>query len=403
MRSLTEFSAQLEAELTEKLLPFTMDHVLDLECGGFYGHVANDLSINKKAPKGLVQHSRLLWVYAHAFRIVGDPDYLRTASRAYWYLVDNFWDTVYEGLVWLVDAQGQPVDKHKIVYGQAFALYGLSEYFQATGEQQSLDMAVALFRALENNALDQRYGGYFEAFSREWRFTDEVNVDETAVPTVKSMNTNLHVLEAYTNLLRAWPVPQVKASLRAQIGVMLERIIDRERWQMKRHFGAEWRSLTDTISYGHDIEASWLLVEAAEVLGDEKLLAEVSQVAVHMAQAAYDKGLNDDGSLRDTSENNDKVWWVQSEAVIGFFNAFQLTGKEYFLEASLGCWQTIQDSLIDRQYGEWFFGLGDDGRPLERAKAGLWKTPYHNGRACMEIMRRVGQPDEGNSYPEQNP
>jgi mannobiose 2-epimerase len=397
--SLEMFAEQVEKEVLEYILPFHTQFCVDQEQGGFYGHVDDDRTAHPNAPKGLVQHSRILWAFAHAYRHFADPPYLETASRAYWYLLRNFWDAYHQGMIWLVDGQGQPVDSHKIIYGQAFAIYGLSEYFLATGEEQSLDTAVSLFRTLERHATDPHYGGYFDAFLKDWHFTDAINVDETAEPTVKSMNTHLHMLEAYTNLLRAWESPQLRDRLRALIQIMIEHIIDQERGQMKMHFTVDWQSLTNFVSYGHDIEASWLLVEATELLGEEELLAKVSSVALHMAQVAYDEGLDVDGSLRDHDNNDDRIWWVQTEAMVGFFNAYQLSGKPHFLQASLDCWRYVQELLIDRQYGEWIWGLNGDGSPISREKAGLWKSPYHNGRACLEIMRRIEQIHEPTQSP----
>ena len=203
------------------------------------------------------------------------------------------------------------------------------------------------------------------------------------------MNTHLHLLEAYTNLLRAWDAPQLRQSLNALILIMLEHIIDRRRGRMKMHFNAGWTSLTHQVSYGHDIEASWLLVEAAEVLGDPELLTEARQVALHMAQVVHDEGLNSDGSLRDHDQSNEKTWWVQAEALVGFLNAYQLSGKPHFLQAFTGSWQFIQEALLDRQHGEWIWGLDASGAPAPLYKAGLWKAPYHNGRACLEVIRRL--------------
>jgi len=385
------FGDQVEQELRGNILPFHVEVGIDQTRGGFYGRINDDRTIDANAPKGLVQHSRLLWTFAHAHRVCQDPGYLQSAARAYRYLLDNFWDPDYQGMVWLVDASGIPIDNHKIIYGQAFAVYGLSEYFLAAGEKQSLDVAIALFETLEQRAVDRQYEGYFETFERDWRFTDAINIDETAEPTVKSMNTHLHMLEAYTNLLRAWDTAELRGRLRVLIDLMLERIVDRQAGQMKMHFNAEWRSLTNHVSYGHDIEASWLLVEAAEMLGDEELLAEVVQTALHMAQVAYNEGLNDDGSLRDDDQGNDRTWWVQAEAMVGFLNAYQLSGEKHFLEASYGCWQFIQEKLIDRRYGEWIWGVDGKGRPMAGEKAGLWKAPYHNGRACLEVRRRLQQ------------
>ncbi|MFN2254559.1 MAG: AGE family epimerase/isomerase [Candidatus Promineifilaceae bacterium] len=383
------YGEQVEQELRGNILPFHLEAGIDYARGGFYGRIDDDRSIDADAPKGLVQHSRLLWTFAHAYRAYSDPVYLQSASRACRYLLDNFWDPDYQGMVWLVNASGKPIDSHKIIYGQAFAIYGLSEYFLATGERQSLDVAIALFEKLEQDAVDRQFEGYFDAFEKDWRFTDAINIDDTAEPTVKSMNTHLHMLEAYTNLLRAWDSAVLRGRLRVLIDLMLERIIDRQAGQMKMHFNAEWRSLTNHVSYGHDIEASWLLVEAAELLGDKKLLAEVVRTALNMAQVTYDEGLNDDGSLPDDDQSGDRTWWVQAEAVVGFLNAYQLSGEKHFLEASYGCWQYIQDRLIDRRYGEWIWGVDGEGRPMARDKAGLWKAPYHNGRACMEVRQRL--------------
>ncbi len=391
MRFLMQYRDKVRAALIEDILPFHMGIAVDKEHGGFHGRIANDLSIDRGAPKGLVQHSRILWTFAHAYRTLRLPAYLETASRAYWYLLSSFWDAYHQGLFWLVDAGGQPVDRHKIVYGQAFAVYGFSEYFLASGNKQSLDTAVAIFHNLERYAVDQQFGGYFEAYDRLWRFTDAINIDETAEPTVKSMNTHLHILEAYTNLLRAWESPQLRDRLRALIQIMLEHIIDKDRGHMKMHFSADWQSLTNFVSYGHDIEASWLLVEAAEQLGEDELLAEAKSVALHMAQVTFEQGLEQDGSLRDQDNNDHKVWWIQAEAMVGFFNAYQLSGRPHFLEASLQSWNYINDALCDRQYGEWLWGRDADGLALAHEKAGLWKSPYHNGRACLEIMRRIDQ------------
>ncbi len=385
------YGRQVEQELLRNILPFHMQFAVDQEQGGFYGRIDSDRTVHANAVKGLVQHSRILWTFAHAYLHYQDPAYLQMASRAYWYLLSSFWDAYHQGFIWLVDAGGFPVDTHKIVYGQAFAIYGLSEYFLASGDRRSLAVAIALFERLEQKAVDPQFGGYFDAFHKDWRFTDAVNVDETAVPTVKSMNTHLHMLEAYSNLLRAWDSPQLRARLHALVQIMREQIINQETGQMKLHFTAAWRSLTESVSYGHDIEASWLLVEAAELLGDEELLGGIIPTAIQMAQVVYDEGLNEDGSLRDDDQNDDRTWWIQAEAMVGFLNAYQLSGETHFLNASTNCWRYVQDALLDRRCGEWIWGLDSDGAPIPRSKAGLWKAPYHNGRACMEINRRIAR------------
>lgn len=391
MQVLTDYREQVRQELTGNILPFYLHIAADKTHGGYYGTIANDQTIDPRKPKGLVQHSRLLWTFAYAYRRLGQLEYREAAVRAYRFLTTHFWDADHGGYFWLVDRAGAVLDRHKIIYGQAFAIYGLSEYYLAAGDQISLARAIALFDTLERQAVDPQYGGYFEAFSAGWRFSGAINVDETAEPTVKSMNTHLHLLEAYTHLLRAWDDAQLRARLRALITIMLEYIIDRQRSQMKHHFSADWQSLTDSVSYGHDIEASWLLVEAAQELGDADLLAETSQMALRMAQVVYERGLDSDGGLRDDDHSPNKVWWPQAEAMVGFFNAYQLSGQARFLHASFASWAYIQQALVDRQHGEWLWGVDGYGRPLRQEKAGLWKTPYHNGRACLEIMQRIAE------------
>ncbi len=389
--NLEQFGGEMEHDLLQNILPFHEKVCVDRQQGGFYGRVENDQRVQADAPKGLVQHSRLLWTFAHAYRRYQDPAYFRLASRAYWYLLSHFWDAYHPGMIWLVDGAGKVLDSHKMIYGQAFAIYALSEQFLAGGHKQSRDLAVTLFHILEQKAQDPQFGGYFDAFEKDWRFTDAVNIDETVYPTVKSMNTHLHLLEAYTNLLRAWDTPLMRRSLRTLIAIMLDRIIDRPAGEMKLHFSADWRVLGGHISYGHDIEASWLLVEAAQALGDDALLAETQRVSLRMAQAAYENGLNADGSLRDDDQGDTRTWWVQAEAVVGFFNAYELCGESHFLAAALGCWRYIDEALLDRRHGEWIWGRDAKGVPVPRPKAGLWKTPYHNGRACMEIKQRLQQ------------
>ena len=389
--NLNDYQEQVSQELTTNILPFYAQYLLDEEQGGFYGLISNDLIVDPQAPKGLVQHSRLLWSYAHAARMLKQVSYLALAKRAYDYLLEHFVDGQHGGLYWFVDAAGRPLSTEKITYGHAFAIYGFSEYYLATGDEGSLETAVSLYQLLETKTGDFEFGGYFDAFLADWTRADELNVDEVDAPVAKTMNTHLHILEAYTNLLRAWDNKQLRHRLRALINMMLNHIVDQSRGQMMLHFSSDWQSLTPHISYGHDIEASWLLVEAAEVLGDEGLLAEVKRIAIHMAQAAFEQGVAPDGSMLCEDHDTDRHWWPQAEAMVGFLNAYQLTKQEHFLNASIGSWQFIQENIIDHQYGEWIWGLSDGGAPINREKAGPWKTPYHNGRSCLEIMTRIKQ------------
>ena len=388
---LIKYQVQLFQELTDNILPFYGRYALDEQNGGFYGLIENDCTVHPHTPKGLVQHGRLLWIYAQAARRLQRDEYFTLANQAYTFLLDHFLDKEYGGFFWFVDAVGRPLSTHKFVYGEAFAIYGFSEYFLATGDERSLETAVSLYRLLEKHTWDSEHSGYFDVCLQDWSVTDQLNVDEIEDAVAKTMNTHLHILEAYTNLLRAWDNPQLRESLYALILIILNKIIDQSTGHMKLHFSANWRSLTSVVSYGHDIEASWLLVEAAEVLGDADLLAEVKKVAIHMAQVAFEEALAADGSLLYEDDDTDRVWWAQAEAIVGFFNAYQMSGKAHFLDASLNCWQYVQDAIIDRQYGEWIGGVTAEGQLMPGAKAGPWKTPYHNGRCCLEIMRRIDE------------
>jgi mannobiose 2-epimerase len=391
---LKELRAEAFQELSGNILPFSMHFVVDREHGGFYGHVANNRVAPKEAPKGLVQHSRMLWIFAHASRLVGDPDYPPVALRALDALSDWFWDVAHGGFFWMVDHLGQPLQTIKFAYGQAFALYGLVEYHLVCSDAQCLERAIEIYHLLERYGRDPEYGGYWEACHRDWSLAADRHLDETDLPVAKGMNTHLHILEAYTNLLRTWDDGGLKASLQALIHIILRHILNRETHHLSLFFDREWRSLSDIVSYGHDIECSWLLVEAAEVLGNPELLAQVQEAALQMAYATLEHGVDADGGLFDAGTpsgvtGHAKDWWPQAEALVGFLNAYQLNGDPRFLDASLASWHFVQEYLVDREYGEWFETIDELGCPLDRAKAGLWKTPYHNGRACLEIMGRV--------------
>lgn len=390
--SLQNFQNRVKAELFTNILPFYPQHTLDHRYGGFYGYLSNHLAVQPAAPKGLIQHSRLLWTYAQAYRLFNQPEHLALAERAYRYLLDHLWDAHYGGLFWLVDAPGAPLTTTKMAYGQAFGLYAFSEYFRATGYQPALDYAIALFELIELHLAEPVHGGYLEGGNADWSPFTGLSID--SVPAAKTMNTHLHLLEAYTNLLRVWDTPRLRASLSQLLAVTLTHLIDAETGHFKLHFDAAWQSLTPHVSYGHDIEGSWLLMEAAEVLGDPALLAQAQPIALKMAEATLLEGLDFDGGLFNEGGpagliDTNKDWWPQAEAMVGFLNAYQLSGDPRFLAASLNSWEFIDRFIIDHTHGEWFWAVDRKGVPHNREKIGLWKVCYHNGRACMEIVQRI--------------
>jgi mannobiose 2-epimerase len=393
--STSEWRQQIQTELTGNILPFWIKHTPDQLNGGFYGAITNDLQVFNDVPRSAILCARLLWTYATAYHKLGNPEYLSTAQWAYNYLTSIFWDHEHGGLYWSVNAAGEPVLDRKHHYAQAFGIYGLSEYYRATGEAHSLELAQQLFALLEEHAFEPLYGGYLEGSSRNWEKLADMRLSERDLNCRKSMNTMLHILEAYTNLLRVWPDARLKAQHRALIQIFLEKIIDPQSQHFKLFFDDQWHSLLPHISYGHDIEGSWLLVEAAEIQGDPALLEQVRAQAVRMAEAVYQQGVDEDGSLfyeagPEGWVDSSKSWWVQAEAVVGFYNAYQLSGQEHFAQESQRSWAYIQAQLVDREYGDWIKQRRRDGTIDSNVyKVGPWECPYHHSRACFEMLKRV--------------
>ncbi len=386
-----------ETELRENILPFWMKYTVDQERGGFYGEISNTLDVDKDAPRGALLTSRILWTYSAAYKRYHAPEYLEMARWAYDDLLTHFWDATYGGLYWMIAANGEPLRPRKQIYGQAFGIYALAEYYSATGEQNALDKAITLFRLLEEHSHDPQYGGYFEAYTRDWRLESDLRLSAVDMNEKKSMNTHLHVMEAYTNLLRVWDNEALRLRQAENVDIMMHRIISPKTFHTLLFFDEAWTPRSDRISYGHDIETNWLLVESAEVLGDEQRLAEAKTIAVQMAQAVYTEGLDAEGGLVNDGDprgviDADFEWWPQAEAAVGFLNAYQISGQSHFLEAALRSWDFIERHFIDRQYGEWFRHVSKDYVvDLSAPKVSFWKCPYHNSRACMELIDRLGK------------
>ncbi|XHR30952.1 MAG: AGE family epimerase/isomerase [Chthoniobacteraceae bacterium] len=386
---------EIEQELSGNILPFWMNHTVDRVNGGFYGAVTNDLVIHNEIPRSSTLCARILWVYSTAYRRFGLSEYWVIAQWAYDYLTRVFWDHEEGGVYWEVDCKGHPVADRKHHYAQAFAIYGLAEYYRATQEPKCLRLVRELFHYLEKHARDPIHEGYTEGSSRTWGPLLDMRLSDKDLNCQKSVNTHLHILEAYTDLLRVWDDTELKARHRALIETFLEHILDRNSGHLKLFFDDPWHSLSETVSFGHDIECSWLLVEAAEMQGDAELLSQVRQSAVLMADAVYKEGRDADGSvfyeadprgLTDTS----KSWWAQAEAVVGFHNAYQISNQKHFAQAASQCWAYIQTHMVDRVHGDWFKQLTRDGVPDNtRYKVGPWDCPYHHSRACFEMLTRL--------------
>ncbi len=389
---LYQWSTEVETELTENILPFWSR--VERPGGGYIGAMENDLRVVEDAPVSLILVTRLLWTYSRAYRELGDPAHLEFARRAYAYLGHHFEDREHGGYFWILDAEGTPTNRGKNTYGQAFALYGLSEYYRASGDATALAKARHLFDLLETRVRQRASGGYWEAFAEDWSHVEDMRVTSERFNAPFTMNTHLHILEAYTNFLQADDSQAAREATRRVLRLMLDRVLVPGETHFGLFFDPEWRRLDRTVSPGHDIEGSWLMWETSGLLNDPELLAEVRRISLSMARFTLQHGLGPDGQVVEEFEEGEPPrrqtsWWSQAEGVVGLFNAYQLSGESAFLEASQRTWDYIRSHIVDPHNGEWFAGRGENGEVLSRNKVGPWKTPYHNSRACMELLERI--------------
>ena len=390
------FKKEMQDVLTGNILPFWIDKMVDHENGGFYGRIDGHGNLHADAEKGGILNARILWTFSAAYRVLGKSEYLEMATRAKDYIIAHFIDREYGGTYWSLDYKGNPKDTKKQFYAIGFMIYGLSEYVRATGDKEALDYAIQLFECIEEHSLDVIYNGYIEACTREWSEIADMRLSDLDANYPKSQNTHLHIIEPYTNLYRVWKDERLEKALSNMINIFTDKILNPETNHLDLFFEKDWtRGAGHLESYGHDIECSWLMHEAALVLGDAEVLKKVEEIVPLVAKAS-EKGLNPDGSMiheanLDTGHVDDDLhWWVQAEAVVGFYNIYQHFGDESALDKSLQCWQYIKDNLIDYEGGEWYWSRRPDGTlNLDDDKAGFWKCPYHNGRMCLEIIERI--------------
>jgi mannobiose 2-epimerase len=386
---------EMRRELTDHLLPFWYEHAIDEERGGFIGQMTTDNRVVPDAKKGAVLNARILWTFAAVYRQLGSTPARAFAERARHYLNEHFWDGEYGGIYWMLEADGTPAETRKQIYAQAFALYAFAEDYRATGHEPSRERAIALFRLIEEKSFDVEHSGYREAFRQDWGPLDDVRLSEKDLNARKSMNTHLHVLEAYTTLYQVWPDDTLRSQLERLLADFLEHVMTPE-GHLRLFFDEDWTALSRQISYGHDIEASWLLQEAAKALGNGSLQQAASRTAVSLARTTLREGQDADGGILfeggpEGVWDGDKHYWPQAEAVVGFLNAYQETGERPFLKGAQDVWVFVQEYLVDRTGGEWYLRVRRDGTPVRDAdKIGPWKGPYHHVRACLEVMARVG-------------
>lgn len=386
---------EIEAE-SLRILHWWAENMPDDTNGGFIGRIDGYGAKHPQADKGVILNTRILWTFSEASRIwPGKGPWPGLAERAFTYLHTFFLDKAAGGLYWMVDFEGNPVQDKKQIYAQAFGVYACAAYYRASGDPFALEIARDLFDLIESKSFDHQQGGYLEARDRFWRPIADLRLSEKDAQAAKTMNTHLHLLEAYTQLFRVAPCERVQNALKGLVELFLDKFILHQKGHLQLFFDESWNKIGDITSFGHDIEASWLLAEAAEVLGDSQLLEKASSIALWMAEAVLREGQDRDGGLSNEAVggklwDKHKDWWPQAEAVVGFLNAWQICGEPHFVAAALESWEFIKGFMVDPKGGEWFWAVDARGTPdRTNDKAGPWKCPYHNSRAGMEVARRL--------------
>jgi len=383
-------------ELTNNILVYWQNHVIDKKYGGFIGRVAFDNTIDSEAPKGSILNARILWTFSSCFRLVGTERLKSLADSAYEYFTTHFFDERSGGVYWMLKSDGTVLDGRKHIYAQSFAIYALTEYYRIFGKMDALERALTLYELVESKSADRTNGGYFEAFSRDWELHDDSRLSDKDANEPKSMNTHLHLMEAYTNLYRCAATPRLRDRLVSLIELFLEKIIAEDGSHLINFLDENWEARSETISFGHDIEASWLLMEAAGVVDDERLSEQVTMAATKLCHSVLHNGMDIDGGLmteadRNGITNDDKEWWPQGEAAVGFLNIFELTGETKFLDAALNTWMFIDKHIVDLKYGDWLGRVDRNGKPYQDDKVNEWKCCYHNARTCLEVISRTNR------------
>ncbi len=381
---------EVRKELTDRIIPF-WKQLRDDEHGGYYGYMDFDLNVDKCYEKGCILNSRILWFFSNAYMTLKDKTLLAEADHAYKFMRDCCEDKDFGGVFWSVSYDGKPLDTTKHIYNQAFAIYALSSYYAASNDGGALEFAMDLFEKIETIGTDSY--GYLESFNRKWELEDNDKLSENGLLADKTMNTLLHVLEAYTELYRVNKDEKVKAALVKILDAFRNQVYNEKTNRLEVFFDEKMNTISDLYSYGHDIEASWLLDRACTVLSDEKITAETKEYTNALVAEVYKEAL-DNGAMNNECfkgvVDTTRVWWVQAEAMVGFYNCYEKTKEEKYKDITEQLWEYIKKYIIDKRSGsEWFWDLDKDGNPVSKKPiVEPWKCPYHNGRMCMEIMRR---------------
>jgi mannobiose 2-epimerase len=390
---LKQLKTDLSIEL-DSILDYWSKKSIDTKNGGFIGQIDNNENVIEDAEKGSVLNARILWSFSASYQITKNEDHKKLAKRAFEFLSNYFYDAEWGGLFWSINVDKTPKDTKNQIYALAFAIYGLTEYYAISKDEKALTIAINLYLKIQKYSYDPINKGYLEAFTRDWQPIEDLRLSDKDANEKKTMNTHLHIVEAYANLFKVWKDKGLQKDIIELLQTIEKHFINTETGHLRLFFDENWIEKPDVISYGHDIEAAWLLLQCAEISEDETLIANYKKHAIQMTEVTKE-GLDTDGGLwyEFDPENNEliaeKHWWVQAEALIGFYNAYQLTGNEIYLDIVLKNWDFIKNHILDTTNGEWFWGIYRDNSLIEKDKAGFWKCPYHNSRACLELINRI--------------
>lgn len=386
------FAEEVKEHLVKDIIPF-WQRLRDDKYGGFYGYMGYDLALDKEAVKGCILNSRILWFFSNAYLLLKEERLLEDAGCAFRFLKEHCLDRENGGVFWSLTFDGKPEDTTKHTYNQAFAIYALSSYYDASKDGEALEIAKSLYQVVETKCKDEY--GYLEAFNIRFEPEENDKLSENGVMAEKTMNTLLHVFEAYTELYRVTKDEKVADNLRYMMDLVATKVYNEKIGRQEVFFDRTWNTLIDLYSYGHDIEAAWLIDRGLEVLGDDAYTAKLSPITKTITENIY-KRAYENHSLANEAENGvvdtTRIWWVQAEAVVGFINGSQKSPehKEY-LEAAEDIWNFIKNYVMDKRCGrEWYAAVTKEGEPLEKPVVDPWKCPYHNGRMCFEVVKRLG-------------
>jgi cellobiose epimerase len=389
----TDLLNTIQNEL-DNILNYWRNNTIDEKNGGFIGEIDSGERKNPDAAKGSVMYGRILWTFSAAYPVTQNLEDFKMAKRAFEEIKTKFYNPEQEGIYWSINADGTPNDTKNQIYAIAFVVYGLSEYYKISNDKDALDLAITLYQSIQNRSFDKINKGYFEAYTKDWKEIEDMRLSEKDANEKKTMNTHLHIVEAFANLYLVWKNEALKQNIIQLLETIDEYFIDKKTGHLRLFFDENWNEKKDVISYGHDIEAAWLLQWCAEVAEDENLIALYKDHAVKMADATFE-GLDEDGGLwyeYDPESDHlvaEKHWWPQAELWIGFLNAYQLTNDKKYFDVFKKNVEFTEKYIIDKKNGEWIWGIDENYHSMQKDKAGFWKCPYHNGRACLEVLQRL--------------